>query len=152
MKIVFYEKEKHEKELKLLHLEKDFRRFLCVNGGQLIEPKEGGLYYVNLVAVNDNNEFMGFSFTSLHSDSACCKQLYIKKEFRQTGIAKSLLEKTEDIIKDGFTIPMIYALTVENEEMEKVFLNNGYENKGTYYNFNYSGGEFRDQSIFIKRI
>ena len=78
--------------------------------------------------------------------------IFVDPDCRRKGIGKMLIEQAELKAITSWNVGSIYALTIENEPMEKLLTAFGYKNRGTYEKFIYRLNKFYDQSLFIKQI
>lgn len=81
---------------KIVELESEFKDGWCL--GQLISAFNGGRFYV--LGAFEKEELIGFVSFSVAIDTCDIETVLVKSDYRRRGIARTLIENAEKIIKN----------------------------------------------------
>lgn len=75
-------------------------------------------------------------------------KFWIDKSHRGKGKSKEIINKSYEMIINKWWFASVYALTVDNERMDKILLSLGWERIGYIKNWRFHNGKFRDYKFF----
>lgn len=111
-----------------------------------IHQDKNGYYFVYRV----EETIQGFVKMTLSTKYLTVENVFITRGWRNKGYAAKLIQFGINTLTNYYG-PRVFtrALTVENQPAERLFEKLGFENKGTYKDFVYTSGKWRDQTLWM---